>query len=168
MNAPIEQAKIDPETGEYLTGDYVTPTFLRTPFNYDRDRASDLTGLSCPEPTLAQQQFKDDADINVIVERFHITGQLPENVRVPLPEDFVQSTNLQEALNTIRAAEEAFAQMPANVRTEFANDPARFMDFVHNPDNRERAAKLGIVNLPPAPPPQAPPEKPGSEPGGVT
>ena len=35
--------------------------FLRTPFNYDRDLASEESGLKCEDPSLTQQQFKDEA-----------------------------------------------------------------------------------------------------------
>ena len=49
--------------------------FLRTPYNYDVDKVSDETGLSCPEVTLAQQNFKDETDINYIVRQFGITGE---------------------------------------------------------------------------------------------
>ena len=50
--------------------------FMRTPYNYDTDEVSVDSGLVCPEPTLAQQQFKDEADINLILERFGRTGEL--------------------------------------------------------------------------------------------
>ena len=34
-------------------------------------RGSDL---ECLDPSLAQQSFKDDADINVMLEKFKVTG----------------------------------------------------------------------------------------------
>ena len=50
--------------------------FLRSLYNYDRDAASSESGLACDDPTLAQQQFRDEADINTILERFGRTGLL--------------------------------------------------------------------------------------------
>lgn len=151
---------INEETGEIITD---RNAFMRTPFNFERDENSLETGLTCPEATMAQQQFKDDSDINVIVERFGLTGELPQNVRVPLEADFIETTDFQSAMNVVRQAQEAFAEMPANVRAEFANDPALFMNFVANPANRKRAEELGIVNLP-AEPEKVPdaPEKGGA------
>ena len=37
-------------------------------------RGSDL---ECRDPSLAQQSFKDDADINVMLEKFRVTGVMP-------------------------------------------------------------------------------------------
>ena len=43
-------------------------------------RGSDL---ECKDPSLAQQQFKDDVDINVLLERFKVTGVMPQGVVMP-------------------------------------------------------------------------------------
>lgn len=132
---------IDQDTGEIIT------PFLRTAHNYDRNRASDESALVCADPSRTSQEFKDDSDINTIVERFGITGQLPDpgSVKAPLEGDFHEIYDFQSALNVVRAAEESFMQMPADVRAEFKNDPGRFVDFVNNPANRARAEELGIV-----------------------
>jgi phage internal scaffolding protein len=125
--------------------DNMTKVFLRTPYNYDVMEASDQTGLSCPEPTLAQQHAKDECDINTIVRRFGLTGELPSNVRVPEYGDFTQATDYHSSLNAVRAAEEAFMQLPADVRTRFNNDAGALVDFVSDDNNRAEAEKLGLV-----------------------
>ena len=40
--------------------------FLRTPYNYDTVAASNESGLGCEDPTLTQQQFAEESDINTI------------------------------------------------------------------------------------------------------
>ena len=45
-----------------------------------------------------------------------MTGQLPENVRVPQYVDFEEAFDFHSSMNVIRAAEEAFNAMPAEVR----------------------------------------------------
>lgn len=137
---------IDNETGEIHT------PFLRSAYNYDMNKASNETGLDCPEPTKTQQQFAAEVDINTIVERFGLTGQLPQNVRAPLQGDFTTVYDYQSAMNLIIEAGDAFMQMPAEVRREFDNDPGKFLDFVSDPANRDRAAKLGILRAKEAPP----------------
>lgn len=137
----------DPHTGEIKPGHY-----LRTAYNYDIDEASKETGLACPEETMAQQHFKEECDINTIVERFGITGELPQNVRVPLPDEFIGAMDYQQAMNAIIDGQNAFAQMPANVRARFQNDPQEFLQFVHDPENRAEAERLGIINAPKATP----------------
>ena len=103
--------------------------FLRAPWNYDTMEASNDAGLDCQDPTLAQQNFRDECDINTIVKRFGITGQLPENVRMPTYGDFLQVNDFHSAMNAVAAAGEAFDAMPADVRARFNNDPGAFVDF---------------------------------------
>lgn len=128
----------------------VQAVFLRTPYNYDRNAASDESGLSCGEPSRAIQSAAEEADINTIVKRFGLTGKLPENVRMPQYGDFTGVTNYQEALHAVMAAEESFMKMPAHVRERFHNDPASFVDFCANEANREEAEKMGLVVAKPA------------------
>lgn len=118
---------------------------FRAPYAYDGDKVSFDTGLECPEPTMAQQNFKDECDINYILERFGVTGELPSGVRQPQYGDFTGVTDYQSALNAVIAADEAFMAMPAAVRARFDNDPAKFVDFVADDANYEEAAKLGLV-----------------------
>lgn len=130
----------------YTTKDgEIKETFVRQPYNYSFDEVSEETGLQCLDKTMAQQQFKDETDINVIVERFGITGELPKDLRVPTNADVWQVQDLQGAMNVVNAAREAFMEMPAKVRSTFDNDPAKFVDFVSDEDNRAKAEKLGIL-----------------------
>jgi len=119
--------------------------FLRTQFNYDTNEAGDESALHCKDPTLAQQQFQDECDINTIVKRFGITGQLPTNVAMPTYGNFEQVFDYHTAMNTIRAADVAFYSMPADVRARFHNNAGEFVDFCSNEKNRDEAIKLGLV-----------------------
>lgn len=119
--------------------------FLRTPYNYDREAASDDSGLMCADPSLAQQQFREDSDINTIVKRFNLTGEVPQGVNVPRYGDFALVYDYHSAMNLVLAADEAFMQMPAEVRARFRNDAGAFVDFVSDPANAAEAAKLGLI-----------------------
>ena len=123
----------------------IKKTFVKQPYNYDMDEESEETGLKCLDKTLAQQQFKEETDINTIVKRFGITGELPKDVRVPTNQDIWEVQDYQGALNQINAGREAFMQMPAHIREEFGNDPAEFVNFVSDEHNRSKAEALGIV-----------------------
>lgn len=125
--------------------------FVRSAFNYDADVVSRETGLNCDDDTLTQQNFAEECDINTIVRRFGVTGQLPENPRPPQYGDFDQVTDYQSALNAVRLAGERFMELPAELRAEFKNDPQVLMDFLADDKNRLRASELGLVPPPPAP-----------------
>lgn len=157
-------ANIDPDTGE-ITAKAPQPPFLRTPYNYDRNAASDETGLSCPEETLTQQQFKDETDINTIVRRFGLTGEMPPNVVVPMTGDFTDAvTDYHSALNMVKAADAGFLTIPAEIRTQFDNDPGKLIAFLEDEKNRPKAIELGLVKAPPpAPAPAATPAAPAPQ-----
>lgn len=134
--------------------------FVRDPYNYDRDKASELSGLLCLEDSLTQQQFLEETDINTIVDRFGITGQLPENPQPPQYADFEGIFDFQAAQNAVIAADRAFMTFPAKVRNRFQNDPQQMLEFVSNKENRAEAEALGLLKpAPPAPSPP-PPEPP--------
>lgn len=129
--------------------------FLRTAYNYDRMEVSNETGLDCREldedtgelvyRTMAQQHFAEECDINTIVRRFGLTGQLPVGVRMPTYGDFLDVPTYHEAMTAIRQADEAFMMMPADVRARFDNDAGKFVEFCSDEKNRDEAVRLGLV-----------------------
>lgn len=120
--------------------------FLRTPYNYDRDAASNESGLACEEPSLAQQHFKDECDINNILRQFNITGLLPEQPLSPRYGDFTGIGDYHTALNRVIAAQDEFDSLPAQIRAKFDNDPANLIEFLNDDANRPEAEELGLVN----------------------
>lgn len=119
--------------------------FVRTPYNYDRNAASDESGLKCEDVSLAKQEFAEEVDINTIIHRFKLDGELPSGVRMPTYGDFTGVTDFQSAMEQVAQAREAFERMPARVRERFDNDPAKFVDFCSDEKNLPEAAKLGLV-----------------------
>lgn len=109
----------------------------------------------------AVQASRDETDINTIVKRFGLTGQLPQNIRTPLEGDFTNAIDFRTAMDAIVAADRSFSAMPADVRKRFGNDPADFVDFTTARDstgklvNLDEMRKLGlavpeeIVTIPP-------------------
>lgn len=123
--------------------------FLRTAFNYDTDQASQEAATVIEGESMAQQQFKDECDINVIVQRFGLTGELPENLRLPVSGDFTGIVDFKTAMDAVSQAQSAFMELPAQLRARFENDPQRLMRFLENDKNREEAVELGLVMRPP-------------------
>lgn len=119
--------------------------FLRTPYNYDRDAATNESGLACEEPSLAQQHYKDECDINNILRQFNITGLLPESPLSPRYGDFTGIGDYHTALNRVIAAQDEFEALPAQIRARFNNDPAELIEFLEDDNNRPEAESLGLV-----------------------
>jgi len=122
--------------------------FLRTPYNYDTDAASNESGLHCEDASLTQQHFKDECDINNILRQFNVTGILPENALSPRYGDFTGVVDYHSALNQVIAAEDEFMSLPAELRARFQNDPAQLIAFLENAENKNEAIELGLVNKP--------------------
>jgi len=120
--------------------------FVRNPYNYDMALVSQETGLFCKDPSLAQQHMKDDCDINVIVERFGVTGSLPVRAIEPSYGDFSGVSDYHTALNKIRAAEAEFMALPAKLRARFDHDPNALLNFLENEQNRDEAIELGLID----------------------
>ena len=136
--------------------------FLRSAFNYDREKASEESGLSCGDPSRTQQSFAEESDINTIVRRFNLTGELPSHFRAPQYGDFDGIADYQSALNQVMAANEAFMSMPAGLRARFHNNPQNLIEFLSKEENREEAVRLGLLR-PPERPPVSPPAEPPKE-----
>lgn len=121
--------------------------FFRSGFNYDTDTASEDSALVMPvdETVFTQQQFKEESDINTIVSRFGLTGEIPGDFKAPMSGDFTGITDFQTAMQQVRAAEEEFMRMPGELRARFANDPQQLLAFVMDDRNRDEAVRLGIV-----------------------
>lgn len=139
---------------------------IRSYYNYDRDAVSVQTGLTCPEPTRTQQQFAEEADINVIVRRYAVTGQLPTNIRMPTFKDFEGVDDFKSAADAIATANESFSQMPADIRRRFGNDPAAFVEFCSDDRNHAEAEKMGL--LVPRKPATPAPDQPAPTPVAAT
>lgn len=138
--------------------------FARNPYNYDTLEASDASGFYTPPgSSLTKQEFKEECDINQIALQYGLGYAVPVNVRAPVQLDFVQVTDYAAAMRELQAAQGSFLAMPARVREEFGNDPARFVAFCSDPANLERMRELGLTREPGAVIPPLP-GAPGAQP----
>lgn len=124
----------------------MTKVFVRNPYNYDMALVSQESGLECKDPSLAQQHMKDECDINVLVERFGVTGQLPVKAIEPSYGDFSGVSDYHTALNAIKAADTAFMGLPAQLRARFDHDPNALLQFLQSEQNRDEAIMLGLID----------------------
>lgn len=92
------------------------------------------------------QSFKDQCDVNNIVKRYEQTGQMPHITRaVGTYMDSTQFGDYAESLQRVLNANDAFMMLPATIRERFANDPAKLIEFMQNPNNSEEGVKLGLL-----------------------
>lgn len=97
------------------------------------------------EPSLTQQSDMKETDINVILKKYGVS-QFPQITSMqPLYGDFSEIRSYRDALDRVRAADEAFLEVPAHIRADFNNDPEKFMEFVHDPENKDKMREYGLL-----------------------
>lgn len=117
---------------------------VRNPFFRKRE----VTEINTP--SLTQQCFAEECDINNIIARSINSG-------VPISEfasrvgsfgDVSKFGSLQEVLAFNKAAMDSFNSLSAQVRERFDNDPNKLILFLQNEKNRDEAIKLGLIESP--------------------
>lgn len=114
----------------------------------------------CSTAERTKQEFVEECDINSIMRNWDSTGLIQhQSANPPTYGNFDQGINYQTALNAIIEADEQFGNLPSAIRTRMGNSPAKLLDFLQDPENREEAIKLGLI-MPSASEPagQDPPE----------
>lgn len=106
-----------------------------------------------------KQSFKADCDINTILKRFDKTGVLTHvNRRQPIYIDASEMHSYRDALNQVIQVESHFAELPSDIRAEFDNDPAVYLDWVVSSTPEEREALVYGTSAPsPLPEPASTP-----------
>lgn len=105
-----------------------------------------IFGVKIEGKSLTRQEFKDECDIGIIVERYMDTGQISHlNQRIEQYVDNNDKPDFQESMNYITEAKSLFEEYPADIRKFFENDPAKFIDFCSNPENAEQMVELGLA-----------------------
>jgi len=121
---------------------------------YDFKARSDETATECKDPSLTVQSDAVDADINTIVKRYGITGQMPQALRLPEYSDYEDVFDFHSAQLAILEGEKQFMSLPADIRAKFENDAGQFFSYAANPDNIDGLRELGLAKpLAPAPEP---------------
>lgn len=155
----------------------ISPFYHRfvTPYGSHLRVSLDFTDV----PSLTKQSFKNECDINVIMAQYLKTGVI----------DFVQKhsarygdatgADFQYAMLVVAESRTMFNDLPAALRNRFDNDPAQFLDFVHDENNRDEMASLGLLKpstrpqaatdaQTPTPPPPAQPSASNAAPAAST
>jgi len=124
------------------------PYTVRGYYSFDRSANSTQTATTITDDTIVEQAHGNDTDINTIVKRFGITGELPVHNRRPLVGDFTGVTDFWSAQNALIAARQGFDDLPAELRARFDNDPGQLLAFLNDSGNRQEAIDLGLINAP--------------------
>lgn len=102
-------------------------------------------------PGLTKQSFRDECNINFIMDKWKRTGEIPAaqvGTMRPNYGDFTNPNDYMTACNRVLDANEAFESLPSFLRDRFANEPANLIAFLSDPNNQDEAIRLGLAKPP--------------------
>jgi len=112
--------------------------------------------FNCTGVPRTKQAMKAECDINNIMRKFEKSGIVDHLSKYDgRYGQFIGAPEYHEAMNQVAEAAEMFMEIPAKIRKRFNNDPAEFLEFVQNEDNRDELVSMGLARAPtPAPEPE--------------
>ena len=96
------------------------------------------------EPSLTKQEFKDECNINNIMDKFQRTGQVDHYAAYAPHYGEISQGTLADAMEVVCSAEDMFNDLPSSIRKRFRNEPGEFLAWIEDPANREEMRKAGL------------------------
>lgn len=102
-------------------------------------------------PSMARQEFKTEADINYLIDRYSKTGSYYDALgqqgkipRVPVFDDFSEVIDMPRALEVVEKVSDLFASLPSKTREQFGSVEG----FVAAASKMQidQLAKLGVID----------------------
>jgi len=101
--------------------------------------------VMCDQEKGAKQQFKDECDINRIMEKYRVSGMVTHlSKNLGRYVDVSEVGSYHEAVTRVIETRGFFAGLSADMRKEFDHDPAVFLDFISDPENIAKIHELGL------------------------
>lgn len=107
-----------------------------------------VKGLEFHEPSLTQQQFKDECEIESLLKAHNlgqVMGIMNNHGQQPLYGDVSEIPDFHVSQNHVARATEYFEGLPSDVRSRFNNSLSEFLTTLNNPDAREALTEMGVL-----------------------
>lgn len=102
------------------------------------------TGVS-----ITRASFRDECNINSIMAKALKGGHVPINPKSALFGDVSNMGTYHEMNMRLQEIQDEFNRnVPAEIRLKFGNDSGRFADWLQNPENKDEAIRLGLLEDP--------------------
>lgn len=92
-----------------------------------------------------EQNHKKECDINLILKKYDKTGLIQHLQKFEGKFGDLTGMDFKTMQDTIADAKTNFNLLPAEVRSRFENNPAKLLEFMENPQNREEGIELGLI-----------------------
>ena len=107
-------------------------------------------GVEFKGASLTQQHFKEECDINHILEMYTKTGELPLNPKEMRYADVSSISDYASMRAAIAQADSDFSELPSRVRERYHNDTSEFLDAIATEaGRREFDSLMGVAEVGP-------------------
>lgn len=93
-----------------------------------------------------EQAHKNQCDVNRIIEKFDKNGIITHVSKFEGKFGDFTGIEFQTMQQQVALAQNMFNELPPDIRAEFENNPRNLLTFMENPDNREKAIKMGLIS----------------------
>ena len=93
-----------------------------------------------------EQSHKSQCDVNKIIAKYDKHGLLQHVSRFEAQFGDVSGIDFKEAQDLVAKAKSSFNDLPSEIRNRFKNSPQELLAFMDDPNNRDEAIKLGIID----------------------
>lgn len=93
-----------------------------------------------------EQAHKNECDVNRIIQKYDRTGLITHVSRFEAEFGDLTGLEFKAAQDKVANALSMFEQLPANIKKRFRNSPQDLLTFMEDPNNREEAIDLGLID----------------------
>lgn len=96
-------------------------------------------------PSLTDESFKQECDIDFIISNFVQRGINPPEHQVQYGKQYT-SDDFINGMNIVAECKSAFEELPAIEKERFNNSVSNFLEFIANPDNLRESYEKGYID----------------------
>lgn len=92
-----------------------------------------------------EQSHKKECDINNIIRKYDKHGIITHVSKFEASYGDLTGLDFKQAKDLVINAQNSFNELPANIRQYFENSPEKLLTFMEDPQNRDKAIELGLI-----------------------
>lgn len=93
-----------------------------------------------------EQTHKKECDINYIIKKYDKTGLISHVSQFEAKFGDLTGQDFKTMQDTVASAKSSFEVLPSEIRKQFDNSPEKLLTFMEDPENRDKAIELGLIN----------------------
>lgn len=95
--------------------------------------------------SMTRQSHAAECDINNIMKKYQKEGIITHFNKFSEQYGDATGNDFTAAMQTISKANSMFEELPSSVRNRFENEPAKFLNFVQDPENHAELQRMGLA-----------------------